>query len=196
VQGKELIARGMSIISDLGMRLFAAGLVANWIWVVTDDPVVAEEHLRESYEALREAGEKGVLGTVAASLAEALYRQGRYEEAEQMARVGEETASVDDVYLQVLLRTVRAKLLARRELLGEAEKLAREAVTLAFEGEYVDARGEALLALGEVLRQADRPDEAAAAWLEAVELWTVKGNVVFASRARALFEELQLSPSQ
>jgi len=107
--GEKLIAQGMSMVVDLGMWLFAAGLVANWVWHVTDDPVTVEERLRESYDTLLEAGEKAVLGTVAASLGEALYGQGRYDEAEEMARVGEETAAADDIYLQVLWRAVRAK---------------------------------------------------------------------------------------
>jgi tetratricopeptide (TPR) repeat protein len=188
--GEKLIAEGMSMIVDLGMRIFAAGLVANWIWNVTDDSVVAEAHLRESYEALLEAGDKAVLGTVAASLGEALYRQSRYEEAEEMVRVGEETAAADDIYLQVFWRAVRAKVLASRELFGAAEALAREAVALAYESEYVDGRGEAQLALAEVLRLAGRPGEAAEAIEEACALYEAKGDVLHVERARTLLAEL------
>jgi class 3 adenylate cyclase/tetratricopeptide (TPR) repeat protein len=188
--GEKLIAEGMSMIVDLGMRIFAAGLVANWIWNVTDDSVVAEAQLRESYEALLEAGDKAVLGTVAASLGEALYRQGRYEEAEEMVRVGEETAAADDIYLQVFWRAVRAKVLASRELFGAGEALAREAVALAYESEYVDGRGEAQLALAEVLRLAGRPGEAAEAIEEACALYEAKGDVLHVDRARTLLAEL------
>ena len=180
----------MTIVADLGMRIYAAGLVANWIWHVTDDPIAVEQRLRESYDALLEAGDKGVLSTVAASLGEALYRQGRYEEAEEMVRVGEEAAAADDIYLQVLWRAVRAKVLARRELFGEAEALAREAVALAYQSEYVDARCETLLSLAEVLRLAGRLGEAAKAVEEACALYDAKGNVLFAERARKLLAEL------
>jgi tetratricopeptide (TPR) repeat protein len=193
VKGKELIAHGMSIVSDLGMRLFAAGLVANWIWFVTDDPAVAEAHLRESFEALVEAGEKGLSSTVAAHLAEALYRQGRYDEAEDILSAGAAAGADDDVTTQVLARTIQAKLLARNGLLGEAETLAREAVALARETEYVDLRGDSLLALGEVARLAGRLDEAAEAMQQALHLWEAKGNVVFAARTRALLGELQVA---
>ena len=47
-----------AIMSELGMRLFAASTVTGWVWYVTDDPGAAEAHLRESYTALAEAGEK------------------------------------------------------------------------------------------------------------------------------------------
>jgi tetratricopeptide (TPR) repeat protein len=195
VKGEQLIARGMSILADLGMRLDVAGLVVNWIWVVTDDPVTAEAHLRESHELLAEAGEKGYLSTVAANLAQALYLQGRYDEAEEMLLAGAEAGASDDVSTQVLTRSVRAKILARRGLPEEAEGLAREAVALAAETEYVDLRGESLLALGEVLSLAGRLDEAAEVVQKALDLWEAKGNLVFAARTRALLGELQASPN-
>jgi class 3 adenylate cyclase/tetratricopeptide (TPR) repeat protein len=195
VEGKELIARGMSIVSELGMRLFAAGLVANWIWFVTDNPAVAEVHLRESFEALVKAGEKGVFSTVAANLAEALYRQGRYDEAEDLLSVSVAAGADDDVTTQVLARAIQAKLLARRNQLNEAEVVAREAVALAAETEYVDLRGESLLALGEVLRLAGHPGDGAETVQKALDLWEAKGNMRFAARARALLEELRVSSS-
>jgi tetratricopeptide (TPR) repeat protein len=177
------------------MRLYAAGLVANWIWFVTDNPAVAEVHLRESFEALAEAGEKGVFSTVAANLAEALYRQGRYDEAEDLLSASAAAGADDDVTTQVLGRAIQAKLLARHAQLNEAEVVAREAVALAAETEYVDLRGDSLLALGEVLRLAGRLDEAAEAMQEALDLWEAKGNMRFAATARALLEELRVSPS-
>jgi class 3 adenylate cyclase/tetratricopeptide (TPR) repeat protein len=195
VKGKELIARGMSIVSDLGMRLYAAGLVANWIWVVTDDPVTAEARLRESHDLLAEAGEKGYFSTVAANLAEALYRQERYDEAEEMLLAGAELGASDDVSTQVLTRSVLAKILARRGLSAQAEVLAREAAERAAETEYVDLRGNSLLALGEVLSLAGRVDEAAEAMQKALDLWEAKGNLVFAARTRKRLGELHLSPA-
>lgn len=94
---------------------------------------------------------------------------------------------------QVMVRTARAKLRARRGSLVDAEALAREAVALAGETEFVDLRGESLLALGEVLRVAGRGEEAAEALQEALALWEAKGNVVLSARIRALLRELQVS---
>jgi hypothetical protein len=101
----------------------------------------------------------------------------------------------DDVTTQVLARAIEAKLLARRNQLNEAEVVAREAVALAAETEYVDLRGGSLLALGEVLRLAGRSREGAETVQKALDLWEAKGNMRFAAKARALLEELRVSSS-
>ena len=189
--GRELISRGTAMISDLGMRLFAASNVTVWIAYVTDDPVVTEATLRESLRALAESGEKGNLSTVAATLAEALYAQGRYREAEEMLSVSGAASAADDFVTQMLGLGTRAKLLARRGKWLAAEARAREAIALAAEADYVDLRAESFLALGEVLRLAGRSDESVDAVRTAVELWEAKGNVLFARRARALLDELR-----
>jgi class 3 adenylate cyclase/tetratricopeptide (TPR) repeat protein len=191
--GKALLEHGRSIISELGMRLISLGYLASWIWWLTEDPIVAEIQLRESDEALDAAGEKGTRSTIVANLAEALYRQGRYDEAEEIAIASAELGADDDVSTQALVWAVRAKILARRDLAEEAEAMAREAVALAGDTEFVDLRAETLLALGEVLQLADRRDDAVAAIRGALDLWQTKGNVVFAGRARRLLSEASVS---
>ena len=71
--------------------------------------------------------------------------------------------------------------------------MAREAVALAGDTEFVDLRAETLLALGEVLQLADRRDDAVAATRGALDLWEAKGNVVFAGRARRLLSEASVA---
>jgi tetratricopeptide (TPR) repeat protein len=182
--GKELIERGVAIMSELGMRLFAASTVTGWVWYVTDDPGAAEAHLGESYTALAEAGEKSRSPDVAFMLADALYEQGRYEEAAETASAAA-GATGDDVSWQVLELAVAAKLLARRGRREEAESLARQAVAVAFTAEYIDSRAESLLALATVLRLAGRLEEATTAMQNVVAIWEAKGNILFAQRARA-----------
>src|SRR4029450_13135362 len=46
-------------------------------------------------------GEKGFLSTVAAELAQALYEQGRYDEAERFTHVSEELGPLDALATQV-----------------------------------------------------------------------------------------------
>ena len=92
----------------------------------------------------------------------------------------------DDVLTQAIVRAGRAKLCARRGKLDEAEAVAREGVALAETTEFVDLRGDGLLALAEVLRLGGRADEAADATRQALAIWEAKGNVVQAERARAL----------
>ena len=112
---------------------------------------------------LADAGKRGMLSTIASIFAECLYRQGRYDEADGMLAEAAEKGAEDDVATQVNVRAGRAKLAARRGDLDEAEALAREGVALAAETEFVDLRGDSLLALAEVLRLADREAEAAEA---------------------------------
>ena len=190
VEGEELFARGMSHCSDLGMSLWAAGFVGCWIWGLTDDPLFAELQLRASYDALAEAGRLNVLSTVATIFAECMVRQERYAEADDLLDVAAEAGAEDDFVTQVRLRAGRAKLFARRGDLNGAEAVAREAVALAEQTEYIDLRGDALLALGEVLQLGGSRSEGAEAMRAALTLWEAKGNVAHAARTRTLLAEL------
>ena len=78
---------------------------------------------------------------------------------------------------QVRLRAGRAKLLARRGNSVDADVVARDAVALAAQTEYIDLRGDSLLALGEVLQLAGRSSEGGEAMRGALALWEAKGNV-------------------
>ena len=86
---------------------------------------------------------------------------------------------------QAMWRSVQAQVLARRGRHDEAEALAREAVALLAPTDAVTDRGDALLALAEILALRDRPADAAAAAREALDLYTRKGAVVLADRARS-----------
>ena len=68
--------------------------------------------------------------------------------------------------------------------------LAREAVAFAAASDFLDSHGDALVSLAEVLRQAARPQEAAAALEEAAQLYEQKGNVVSAARVGSRLEEI------
>ncbi|HYM63585.1 MAG TPA: hypothetical protein VES61_02795, partial [Gaiellaceae bacterium] len=70
------------------------------------------------------------------------------------------------------------------------EALSREAIALAYESEYVDARSDAQLGLADVLRLAGRPGEGSEAVKEVLALHEAKGNVLEAERARTFLAEL------
>jgi tetratricopeptide (TPR) repeat protein len=82
-------------------------------------------------------------------------------------------------------RGVRARVIAHRGSYDEAEALAREAVALVDPTDALTDRGDALLALAEILALRDQPADAAAAAREALDLYTRKGAVVLADRARS-----------
>ena len=67
-------------------------------------------------------GEKGLLSTQAARLAQSLYAQQRYVEAEDYTKISEQAGASDDIATQMLWRQVRAKALARRGEDGAAEE--------------------------------------------------------------------------
>jgi hypothetical protein len=55
----------------------------------------------------------------------------RYEEAEQLTRQCEEACRANDVHSQILWRSIRAKIFARRQAFENAKRLARQAVAFA-----------------------------------------------------------------
>lgn len=192
-EARRTAQRGRRIYEELGLIVDMAGmvpLVGSFIERLAGDPAAAERQLMWGYEILDRMGEKGFLSSVAAALGEIVCILGRDEEAERFAEIGGEAASEDDVLTQILLRNARAKLLARRGALGEAEEVSRDAVRLAEATDWLDLHGDTLLGLAEVLGLMGRTEEATAATLEAADLFDRKGNAVSAGRANTLAKEL------
>jgi tetratricopeptide (TPR) repeat protein len=154
------------------------------------DAEAAERDLRVGYEALERMGERGLLSAVAAQLGRALCAQERYNEAERFAQVSQELARSDDVAAQMLWRTTRAKVLARRQLLEEAESLAHQAREITEKTDALNSRGLSLTTLAEVLLLAGREEEAAPLLGQALKLFERKGNVVAATSAREMLANL------
>ncbi len=194
--GNELFARGMTACAEIGARIWSYQELGSGIWALTDDPEVAEARLVETYGVLAEAGRRGVLSTVAAILAESMFRQERYDECRALLDEAAEKTADDDAVTHVLVRAGRAKLAALGGERDAAETLAREAVVLALETEIVDLRGEAFLALADVLRINGRELESAEPLRDAQAEWEAKGNVVFAARAQAALEEIAAGHGQ
>ena len=179
--------------SELGNRVQEAASrdFLGIIELFAGNPVEAERALREGYERLGELGALGNRATTATLLAEALLRQGRDEEAEEVLDVADEIAQPDDNDPQVRSRAVRAQILARRGHLAEAERPAREAVEIAAQTDFTVLHGDALLALAEVLRASGEAAEAKAALHEALTLFERKENVVQAEQTRAVLRDLE-----
>ena len=193
-EARELLSRSRALLEEVQLPVWLAGPVtqfAGWIELLAGDPAAAERELRWGQERLTEIGEVAWLSTVVGILAEAVYRQGRYDEAERLAQASEESAGTEDVYSNVLWRSVRAKVLARRGRVEEAERLARAAVALAEATDFLLLRWYALAAQAEILELAGRPEEARPVVNEAVRLAERKGNVVAAQHARDALERLE-----
>ena len=175
-------------LRELGEEALYTG-TAGCAWDIcylAGDWASGEQTLRESYEILERTGERGSQGYVAALLADALLRQGKLDEADRYSSVGQELSTSDDVMNSAGWRRVRARVLAQRGELDAGLALAREAVSLLDETDFLDEHAAAWLDLAEVLRAAGQPDEAAAGIRQAIGLYEQKGNLVGRARAEAL----------
>ena len=192
-EARRALSEARSVFTDLGLP-FRAGTTALFsapVELLADDPAEAEAVLRAGSDVLRAHGETGVFATLAGYRAEALYRLGRYDDAERATRESEANASVDDVDAQPRWRTVRAKIAARRGDVDLALRLNSEAIEYLEGSDYLDLRGDVLLDRAEVLRVAGRVEEARASATDALRLYEQKGNIASAERAQAVLDELQ-----
>jgi tetratricopeptide (TPR) repeat protein len=156
------------------------------IEMLAGNPETATEILTEAYEQIERMDETFPL--LSAWLAESLYAVGRYEEAEQRAEAA--AAAVGDDLGRSAGQGALARVRARQGRVDEAERLAREAIAYFELTDYSTDRTWVLMDLAEVLRLAERPDEAIATIHEAIRLFDEREDVVSAGRARELIEEI------
>ena len=189
-EASTVIARGEHLLEEIGQSvwLFPVLLAFYGAWV--SQPDVAERELRPVYDGLKKVGERSHFCSVATMLAQAVYAQGRYDEAGELAREAERTARPNDVHSHIVWRGTQAKVLAQRGDLETAELLAREAVAFAGESDFLHSHADALTDLAEVLKLAGRPGDAVAALEGAIRLHEQKGNVVAAARARVVLGDV------
>ncbi len=185
-RARELIDEARERALELGQGLLAAAtsLGATEVELEIDDFERAAESALRGCAELQKFGERGWLSTGAAQAALALHALGRDDEAWHWTTIAEEAGSADDVITQVLIRQARALILARRGEPG-AEALAREALALTDTTDMLNAKGDARIALGTVLSEVGRHDEAAVLYDEAEALFGEKGNLSGVARVRA-----------
>jgi len=189
---RELIARTREIYDDLGWTvnvLTVHAPMAGIIELLAGRFADAERILTESCAQLEPWGLRGQLATQAAQLAEAVYGQGRYDEALRWSETAEACSASYDVGAQFLWRGIRGKALARLGRAGEGEELTREGVAIAGETDSVSQHAHVLLCHAEVLAIAGRKAEATDAAEHAVRLLEEKGNVAAGRQAHVLLIE-------
>ena len=190
--GGELVAEGLDTIAGLGFSLRAAmsSQEAFYVEMLAGDLDAAERIARDAVAILERMGERSYLSSAAALLAHALSGLGELDEAERFSRTSEDAAAADDAFSQVLWRSARAKIRARRGELAEAEALAREAVAVAERTDLLNTHGDTLADLGDVVALAGRPAEAVAVFEQAAEIFERKGNLASLERVRLAAQEL------
>jgi class 3 adenylate cyclase/tetratricopeptide (TPR) repeat protein len=184
---RNLIAEGRGLFAELGLAFSIAhtNQMSGMIEMLARDYAAAEREFRNGYSMLEEMGDKGYLPSFAALIGEALYEQGRYEDADRFTKTSEETSASDDVMLKADWGPVRSKLMARAGDATGAEALAREVVQITSGTDEIYDHADALMDLAEVLRLVGKPDEAAAHAAESLKLFEKKGVIPAIERAKA-----------
>ena len=189
-EARELNAKARAGFEDLGNRHEAINLLQadGEVEYYAGNPAEAARLIRESYDALTASGDRAFASTVAVGLADVLLDLQRDDEAWEYGRVGRETSSTDDVMSQAGGRAVQARVLSRRgDHLG-AEELAREAVAIIRQTDYLDQHAGALVHLANVLQEAGKTEEAITSAREAMALYERKGATFFVDKTQRLID--------
>jgi tetratricopeptide (TPR) repeat protein len=177
---RKLYRQGRALLRDLGQGVHAASTAADLVLVELHggDLALAEREARADYEFLAKMGETYYLSTIASLLARVVRDQGRHEEAMALTEAAEAATGEDDFTSQALWRATRAPLLARLGRHAEAEAIGLEAVELVRKTEAPSLLADALVELGDAMQIAGQVEPARAAYTEALDLFTAKGNLV------------------
>jgi len=194
---RGLVREAKAVAVDAGLEVFLETHTrpsAGFVELLAGDSVAAEAELRLACEETERVGELGFLSSITPLLIDAVYAQGRYEEALALSDrwPAYRLTAPTDVDAQAGWRRVRAKALARLGRFEEAERLAREAVAILADTDYVNAHADTVADLGEVLLHAGRPSDAVTAVREAIHLYELKGNVASAGALGRRLAESQV----
>ena len=187
---RRLIAEAERTYEELGSptAVVHCGTVRADLEFLAADFPAAEQTLREQCEYLELTSDRAHFAVRAAKLADAIYRQGRLDEAEHWAAASRSNAATDDQSAQLVLGAVESKLLARRGAVTEALEYAEAIVRVAESTDGLNLIAATKLALAEVLRMARLHAEAQRVIEEAIGLFEQKGNSMAASQARDLLD--------
>jgi predicted ATPase/DNA-binding SARP family transcriptional activator len=187
---RAAIDRSQSIFTGFGAKLalLESAVPAAMVGLIIGDPAVAERYARAGYEACQAVGERGqYLVGLAVLLANALYEQGRLDEARQLIdQVNAEPPSPrrGSAWL------IEAKLLARRGQFAAARQLIGRAEAIPSWTTGPIGQTDALQARAEVERLAGAPDQAVASLRAALHIYEDFQAATQARRTRAALASL------
>jgi ATP/maltotriose-dependent transcriptional regulator MalT len=193
---RELCRKALAMFEELGLVVDAAtvALSAGQVELLAGEPEAAETALRRGYEYFAGVGERYLQSSLAGLLAEAVFVQGRWDEAEALARETEKLAAADDVDAQMLWRLQQSRVSAVRGDTANAERLAREAVELLEPTDDVVSKVAALATLASILRLAGNEREADERLARARELADAKGSSIVLEQVPGL-ADMPASPA-
>jgi hypothetical protein len=176
------IAASIAALEELGAYADLAVALhrAAQIEILTGQSAAGEPQMQRALAAAANARDDGLRAVLAASFAHILIGDDeRLDEVLALADVAE--AHARDITTQVGWRLARARVMVRRGRGALAERLAREAVSLAEQTDSTDLRATALLDAADVRRQAGRPAEAEPFEKRALRLFERRGATAQAS---------------
>ena len=193
---RAAIDRSQSIFTGFGAKVALAesAVPAAIVGLIIGDPAYTERHARQGYEAWRVLGGRGgYVVDLAVLLADALYEQGRFDEAQQLIdQVNAEPSSATVLSTQL----TEAKLLARRGQFAAARQLVGQAKPLLSPTSASMLQTEVLTTRAEVELLAGAPDQAAASLRAALHIYEDLRAATLARRVRAALASLAAQPGR
>ncbi|MGE0877182.1 MAG: adenylate/guanylate cyclase domain-containing protein [Acidimicrobiia bacterium] len=195
-EARRLCSNTRDVLTELGWEMQAAlvSLSSGPIELLAGDAVRAEAELRRDFDALHALNERNFISLTAALLADAVYRQQRFDEAGELVGFSRDTAAPDDIAVQIIVRSVEAKIIARRGRHDDALAMAAEAVTMIDDTDDPSGQADARLDLAEVRWLAGavdgRGDGAVTTVHDAFRRYSRKGNRLGMQRAAAIAEAM------
>ena len=169
-EARELSAGALAAFQELGNRQQVAacldfqGSIEHHI----GNHAEGARMIREGYDAMTEIGDRSFASTVAVGLGDAYLSLDQDDEAWHFGTIARDTSSSDDVVSQAGGRAIQARVLSRRADRTKAESLAREAVAIMAQTDYIDQHAGTIVHLAHVLQEAGKTAEALAAAREAL----------------------------
>ena len=187
----ELIAIARAAQEDLGNRHQVVSSISaeGEIQYQAGNLEEAARLIRESYDGMIATGDRSFASTVAAELSLVLFDLRQDDEAWRYATVARDTSSSDDVISQAGGRAVQARILSRRGEHDAAEELAKEAVEIMADTDYLAQHAEVLVHQANLLRESGKADEALAAAREGLALYERKGATYWVERTQRLIDD-------
>jgi class 3 adenylate cyclase/tetratricopeptide (TPR) repeat protein len=188
-EGMAMFARARALRHELGQDLFATGLSMGiaLLKLTAGEPLAAEIELESASQTLAPMGAHDLRSSIDAVLARAVYEQGRYAEAEDLALSSQ--VESHDLMTRFLAGLTLARTRARGGHADEAERIASEAIEFSQSTDWLDIQGDAELALADVLRIGGRDGDSRLHLSHALALYDRKGCTVMAERVRAQLAE-------
>lgn len=191
-EARAALARTRSIFGEFGAKfaLAESGIPAGLMELTLGDPATAERYLREADQALRAMGERRYLTNITTLLAEALYAQGRFGEAQQMI----DEAQAQGVSDAASWLGLQAKLLAQRGQFAAAQRLADQAKALISPASSAAEQADVLVTEAEVRRLAGDREQAQRCLQAALRIYEDRQATLLAEQVKDALATLASHP--